>query len=603
MSFVSKSLLASIPEDDDLPLDEWAEKYVRFPGSPIAEDFRRDNIPMLIEPMRAWDDPKIWGVSVLAGVQGGKTGFEQIAVARALKKRPGNMMITTQTDSESAFFAKTKLLPCLRESPGTRDIVAGLGRDDITKEHIITPAMFIQIQGPSLSGLQSKTIHYILNDEMWRWKKGTMAEILRRANAVRNKKVLSVSQGGEQIANEYGESDWDEWGAWWHQGTQKIFHVQCPHCEKYFSPETRREDDGKFILCWDETPETRNIETKEWNWKAVRQTVRMQCPECDGVIENRERVRRELVQNWKYVQTNFNNSPGHESFRYSGYTLWWRDWADIIESFLRAKDSLRRGSIEELKAFTQKEEAKFWTIKDKDIPIVNTKGAAGYRVEDYDKGAAEEAPQINGEEQRFGFADMQKDRFPVCIRAFGGGGSRLLYCEELQKIEEVDEAVKHYGLKSGAFALDVGNWKSDALDFCHQYKWSAMRGRDINNFTKTRGKRATLLVPYQRVIEYMTGKAHHVKGQKIKVLEFSNTYFKDVFSRLRAMEEHQIPDDICQLYVDSMESETKDSKRGIWRQIGKRPNHYWDCEIGITFMAFLYKLVGAPEPETEESSH
>jgi len=106
MSFISKSLLASIPEDDDLPLDEWAEKYVRFPGSPIAEDFRRDNIPMLIEPMRAWDDPKIWGVSVLAGVQGGKTGFEQIAVARALKKRPGNMMITTQTDSESAFFAR-----------------------------------------------------------------------------------------------------------------------------------------------------------------------------------------------------------------------------------------------------------------------------------------------------------------------------------------------------------------------------------------------------------------------------------------------------------------------------------------------------------------
>ncbi len=37
MSFISKSLLASIPEDDDLPLDEWAEKYVRFPGSPIAE--------------------------------------------------------------------------------------------------------------------------------------------------------------------------------------------------------------------------------------------------------------------------------------------------------------------------------------------------------------------------------------------------------------------------------------------------------------------------------------------------------------------------------------------------------------------------------------
>ncbi len=337
---------------------------------------------------------------------------------------------------------------------------------------------------------------------------------------------------------------------WWHQGTQEMFEVRCPGCEQFFGPETRIHPKGKYIICWDDTPETRHPETKEWNWQAVRQTVRMQCPHCDRVIENRERDRRALVQDWRYVATNDNPSPAHRSFRYSGWTLWWRDWADMVESLLRAQDALTRGDIEPLKIFTQKEEARFWMLADAEMPVVNTKTASGYRIETYEpQDAATEIPRIPDEERRFAWFDMQSDRFPGVIRAFGGGRSRLLFCEEIQHAEEIKDIEKQYGLQSSAVGLDVGNWSQEAKKLCLLNGWTPMRGRDVKNFTKTRGRRQAIITRYQSVPERLTGDAiffkppygHPKTGATLKVWEYANTYFKDLFSRLRRMAEHEIP--------------------------------------------------------------
>lgn len=588
---------------DTRPLHEWAVDNVRFPGSPLGSAFRAENIPFLIEPMRAWSDPLTWAVSVLAGVQGCKTGFMQTATAHAMSKRPGNILVTAQTDAEATFFNKTKLLPCLRESPATKNLLLGLGREDLTKEHIILPGMFVQIQGPSLGGLQSKTIHYLENDEVWRWPKGTMDELLRRTNAVRNRKVLSVSQGGSEIVTATGETDWCEWGSWYHQGTQEEFQVRCPHCPEFFPPELRDPISGKFILCWDDDESTRHLETKQWRWQAVRTTVRMQCPHCDGVITNRERDRRNLVQNWRYVPTNDNPSPGHRSFRYSGLALWWRDWADIAEAFLRAKDSLRRGDIEPLKKFVQKEEARFWTLKDAEIPVIRTAATSGYRIETYERKPEDtEAPKIENEERRFLDADMQSDRFPLIVRAFSATGSRLLLATEVKSFEEIKALEIEYNIPSALVGLDVGNWRAEALRACVENKWTALRGRDVNNFTKQQGgRKKPARIPYQAVLERLTGDAKH-HGKTVKVWEFSNPYYKDLFSRLRAMPEHQIPDDVPQEYLEAMESERKDPATGIYKRIGNRANHYWDAEIMCSFMASLYKLVGAVSDEADVGS-
>ena len=55
-----------------------------------------------------------------------------------------------------------------------------------------------------------------------------------------------------------------------------------------------------------------------------------------------------------------------------------------------------------------------------------------------------------------------------------------------------------------------------------------------------------------------------------------------------------MPDDIDDEYLAQMESEqrVKDGGKWIWKQIGKRPNHYLDCEAMQAAAATMLKLIG-----------
>ncbi|MCB1209484.1 MAG: phage terminase large subunit family protein, partial [Verrucomicrobiales bacterium] len=56
----------------------------------------------------------------------------------------------------------------------------------------------------------------------------------------------------------------------------------------------------------------------------------------------------------------------------------------------------------------------------------------------------------------------------------------------------------------------------------------------------------------------------------------------------------EIAEDAGDDYLGQMESEHRVRKGGkwLWEQIGKRPNHYWDCEAMQVAAAVMLKLVG-----------
>ena len=84
------------------------------------------------------------------------------------------------------------------------------------------------------------------------------------------------------------------------------------------------------------------------------------------------------------------------------------------------------------------------------------------------------------------------------------------------------------------------------------------------------------------------------------VFYWSNLNCKDILARLRRNQRPEngatweVPDDIDDEYLAQMESEhrIKDSKRWIWKQIGSRPNHLWDCEAMQVVAVVMLKLVG-----------
>ncbi len=74
----------------------------------------------------------------------------------------------------------------------------------------------------------------------------------------------------------------------------------------------------------------------------------------------------------------------------------------------------------------------------------------------------------------------------------------------------------------------------------------------------------------------------------------------DTLARLRRNQDPErgatweVPDDIDDEYLAQMESEqrVKDGGKWLWKQIGKRPNHYLDCEAMQAAAATMLKLIG-----------
>ena len=587
---LAEGILQELKQPDRRPVSEWAaDGNVVLPHSKRCRDYHEDTAYWLVEALNSIIHNE--ATSVCKCTQGGGTTLYEVFAAWMIANAPSDCSLMAQTDPDAERLFEEKVLPTLRASPSTAVALAAAGRNDITKNKLKLGNMIFRVHGCSKNSMQSASLEVILGDECWLFPLGTILEIMERTSTREaTRKIVMVSQAGEEKEDSSGRPCWDEWGAWWHRGTQEIYNVRCPYCSKYFEIET------KHVVC-DE--EARNPETKEWDWSKVRATARLVTPCCEREIPNTETARRSLSASGKYIATNPNPSPRHRSFRFSAWVVYWQDWGGLLEMFLRAIEALHHGNIEPLKIFVQKKEARWWTLKDQAIPVLNTKGASGYRIETYEPKEGEEIPRIESEEHRFCAIDMQRDRFPVVGRAFGGGRSRLLFSEEPTTIEDVDALVAQYGFQTGRIGFDVGNWSKDAMRICFQRSWVPLRGRDINNFTKKRGKRVPVKTRWQAIKEYLTGDKLYGSGRDMKVFEWSNTYFKDIFVRLRAMAEHEIPDDVAQLYLDSMESEAKDPKTGTWKPIGKRPNHFWDCECMITFMGFRYNLIGTPEEKEE----
>lgn len=590
MNDFANGVLSQLRQPDRRPITEWAASgNVILPSSTRSTEFRADTSPWISEPLNSI--PYNAFTSICKPTQGSGTAVQEVFLTWLISNspRPAHFMAQTDPDAEDIF--RKKFLRTLRASPSTSPILRAVDRHDITKNRLTLPTMDFAVHGQGLNSMQSDSVEVLLLDEVWTYDDATIGEILERTSTVEaTRKIVSVSQAGEEIVDRFGNARMDAWGQWWHRGTQEECRVKCPACGTYYLQETPQ------FKCADDC---RNPDTKVWNWARVAETTYHVTPCCEHVIANTPENRRNLSASCKYFATNSNPEPRHRSFRWNSFVVYWQDWGTLLSQFFRAQEALHFGDISALKIWKQKKEAQWWTIKEASVPVINNKAASGYRITDYERKPDAEPVKIDGEERRFGTFDMQRASFHGTIRAFTRGTSRLLWTGEIQHFEQIKELEIGYGIPSALIGLDVGNWSAEALKQCWLNKWTPLRGRDVSNFTRING-RTSAKVRFQKVKERLTGDAIYGKGQILYTWEYSNLFFKDMFSRLRVMPEHEIPDDVPQDYIESMESEAKDSKTGIWKRIGARPNHKWDCEVMGTFLAYLYKLVGSQDAESNQ---
>lgn len=324
------SAIKNFAPSEDLNVSEWADKYRRLSRETSAEPgpWRTARTPYLEEPMKAFCDPKITDIVMVAASQVGKTEFLLNCIGYLIDQDPASAMLIQPTREDMQKFSRVRIAPMIRDSKPLREKVADVKTRDSGNTILqkVFPGGVLTLAGSnSPSALASTPIRYIFGDERDRWAKSAGTEgdpwelTKARQTTFYNRKSVEVStptvKGRSNIETAF------------YRGTQERWSYQCPHCGEWHDI---RFDDIRF------TPETQEINRRK---VYSAHDIGWACPSC-GAISSETEMRR---QPKKWIAANPSAyDKGVRSFWLNAFSSPWTSWETIIVRFLEAKDDPER---------------------------------------------------------------------------------------------------------------------------------------------------------------------------------------------------------------------------------------------------------------------
>ncbi|QYY34597.1 terminase gpA endonuclease subunit [Ruficoccus sp. ZRK36] len=570
---------------DRRPPWQWCEDHIpAIPYSPMPGRFRSDNSPWVREVMEVIVDPRVKLVSILASVQSSKTTIPELTLCYIVKNLPGPCLWLDQTDEDAKDQSESRLQKLFEECEPVRDLFP---RDrHKRRNHTVhfSNGMTLWILGAhNKTNLQRRSIRWLFGDETWRWPAGNMAEAEARVTAFGwLGKCVFMSQGGEEnddTHRKFETTDMREWT------------FACPHCGK------------RQPFAWENVEWSKSARDAEGNWdfSAVRDSTILRCTHCNHYFTDSDATRRQLNATGKYICTNTNASPENVGFHWNALCA--MSWGKLAELYLRAKAAARQGDTSLLQQFYQKRLALPWReyVEDYKMEIAT----CGYR-----KGESWEeeggitrqgkvvAPPFEGAviPLRILTVDCQMDHLFAVVRSWSpNGSSRLVWNERLLTFDDIELLQERYEIHPNLVFVDAGHATYDVYRQCSKKGWVALIGDRRLTFphkSKEKGGVQRFYSPRRKVVLGTR--------QSCYVHYWSNLNIKDTLARLRRNQDPakgptwEVPDDIDEDYLSQMESEhrAKEKNTWMWKQIGKRPNHYWDCESMQAAAATMLKIIG-----------
>lgn len=323
---------------------EWADTY-RFlspESSPEPGKWRTSRAPYLKGIMDACADPFIEEVCVKGSAQFGKSECINNAAGYFIHLDPGPIMILQPRVEDAEKYSKVRLATMIRDTPVLKSRIAALrakdGSNTILEKSF--PGGRLRLSGAnSPASLASDPIRILLSDEADRYEETSEGDPLelaiKRTNNFLNRKIIVMSTPAEEKTSRIEKR--------WKESDRRFFYMPCPHCHEMIRFIWRSED-GKQYFIWD---------------KDNPESVVYICPECDAVIEEKEKPK--MLAQGKWIAT----AP----FKgVAGFHIWeayspWRRWSQIAAYFLRTKDY-----PESLKVFVNTSLGECWKQKDGDVP-------------------------------------------------------------------------------------------------------------------------------------------------------------------------------------------------------------------------------------------
>ena len=166
--------VAHFKPPENLTVDEWADKYRRLSPENSAEagPWRTKRTPYLAEPMKAFTDPKVRKIVMVAASQVGKSELELNIIGYIMDQDPGSILFVQPSLEDARKFSRLRISPMVRDSKVLRQKVTEIRGKDTTSTVLQKsfPGGMLTITGSnSASALASTPARYILGDERDRW--------------------------------------------------------------------------------------------------------------------------------------------------------------------------------------------------------------------------------------------------------------------------------------------------------------------------------------------------------------------------------------------------------------------------------------------------
>ncbi len=595
-------------------------------GYAVRGHFEIDTARHLIEPLEALRDPSVRLVTVQAAVQTLKSLIADIVVPYWIEHDPGDILWLLENDAKAREYSSDRAMPLIRSMPQIHRMLDSVDRHDKTKTEIHFSHCKLVIAGLNESNVQSISYRYVIIDEAWMSRANGLIRqaIYRTTQYPDTKKILVLGQGG------WEDEDFD---ALHKETDQRELHWNCPICGFAQPFELSRLRDEKHLvaklrgtysgLSWDH--QARGRETGR-DFDAIGRSAHYRCHQCDGRIEDRPEIRRQLNDSYHFIRTN-PNAPAHTvGFHWPAEASMRIPFGDQAIKYVRAKVAAEELAYRlPLQEYYQKDRGLTWSDN-----IAGDHRAVVHEPYDITSDWPEEAhrPMI---------IDCQRDlaKFYYSVFAVSLAGE----CRELERgtktsFAELADVQKQFRVRDQQVFLDCGYQMTRVLRECVRHGhvgtvriggkprklwlcWTGLKGSGsemfvhINPRTEVKEWRIYSELKFYDVSAGIGGKE---RGPRAPWFEWSNLHCKDLLRARRDADPGlpkylTLPDTLASAdpwsYYAQMRSEKRveefrgGKKRSIWLPIKEtRPNHEWDK--GAMLMAFLARvgIIGMGQEET-----
>lgn len=535
---------------------EWCSKHVKIANSELGDKYQPEATPWVKAPLERLQDLTTRKIIFLAPTGSGKSTIVEALTPWIVSERPGPVLYASQTNVTSKRWSETRFQHSMKTCEKIKHLWPR-DRHKVKNQEIIFPHMPIVISGANLSAFQEISMQYLIGDEVWEWDKGLLYEFYARHHNRRQRKILLISQAGNEgcdLDDEIKQTTLYRWG---------FVCDSCGSAQPMKNKNIKPSSEDKNETCY-------------------------KCPECGHEHADDIKTRLRLANSAGYLLDREINQS-EVTYKLESCAVWRIPWSTYFKQRENALKLMRNGDPAALRAITMKRDTNFW----KEDMAINRPPA---KIIKKHISKIDVSKPLKGETIRFMTIDRGDDHFWWLVRAWSKSnwsmplGCGFILADGRQE-KEIKSVQERYGVSGKQVMLDVGFEMEASLQICLDHEWLGVRG-DGRSISYKVGKSERIYSPI---------KTKQAEGGGIAPYIFLATNpAKDILHRqmLGLGLDWKFPKGMPKAYWDAMKSEVRrepaanaKNQTGVWETIKKRKNHLWDCEvyqIGLASIAGMF---------------